>query len=162
MRQRKQLVNILSLLVAIMIPLVSWRPLKVLLKALDVYVVGAASENLQGEVITLKSQEGVPQAIICAVPYLRDRDIRKTEAKESLADKDQKLIAGIKSHYHEVCEHAKLEQSKLIAKHKLTHIPIIGMGHLFAAGGKTQQDDGCGNYMLAHLRILMPIYSLII
>ena len=115
---------------------------KSVLKALDVHVVGAASENPQDEVITLKSQEGVPQAIICAVPYLRDRDIRKTEAKESLADKDQKLIAGIKSHYHEVCEHAKLEQSKLIAKHKLTHIPIIGMGHLFAAGGKTQQDDG--------------------
>ncbi|GGF97629.1 MULTISPECIES: exonuclease SbcCD subunit D C-terminal domain-containing protein [Cysteiniphilum] len=115
---------------------------KSVLKALNIYVVGAACDNLQDEVIVLKNDSHIPQAIICAVPYLRDRDIRKVEASETLDDKNKKLISGIKQHYHEVCKYAKEKQIKLCKTHKLEHLPMIGMGHLFAAGGKTEVDDG--------------------
>ena len=115
---------------------------KSVLKALNVHVVGAAYESPQDEVIILKNDSSIPQAIICAVPYLRDRDIRKVEASETLDDKNKKLISGIKQHYHAVCQYAKEKQVELCKTHKLEHLPMIGMGHLFAAGGKTEVDDG--------------------
>lgn len=108
-----------------------------LLKALDVHVVGAARENPEDEVVLLRNPAGEPEAIICAVPYLRDRDIRRAEAGESLEDKDRKLVAGIREHYERVCTAAEQLRSRLA-----TEIPLIGMGHLFAAGGKTLDGDG--------------------
>lgn len=110
---------------------------KELLKTLNVHVIGAASaENLEDEIIVLKNPSGMPEAIVLAVPYLRDRDIRMAEAGESLDDKHARLIQGIRAHYAEVSS---------LAEKKLDHwgqIPIIAMGHLFAAGGRTVEGDG--------------------
>ncbi|MBR9830473.1 MAG: exonuclease subunit SbcD [Oceanospirillales bacterium] len=108
-----------------------------LLKALDVHVVGAACDDPADEVVVLRAADGQPEAIICAVPYLRDRDIRRAEAGESLDDKDRKLVAGIREHYARVCDAAEQQRTALAAD-----IPMIGMGHLFAAGGRTQEGDG--------------------
>lgn len=108
-----------------------------LLKALDVHVIGAARDNPEEEVVLLRTAEGEPEAIVCAVPYLRDRDIRRAEAGESLEDKDRKLVAGIREHYAQVCAAAEQLRTRLEAD-----IPLIGMGHLFAAGGRTLDGDG--------------------
>jgi len=109
---------------------------KELLLALNVYVVGSITETAEDEVITLLNGTNTPEAIVCAVPYLRDRDIRTVEAGESIDDKNTKLMEGVKDHYAEVCRVA--EQTQNAAK----DIPIIAMGHLFAAGGKTMEGDG--------------------
>ncbi len=108
-----------------------------LLRALNVHVIGAASENPEDEVLVLSKEDGVPELIVCAVPYLRDRDIRVAEAGESLEDKEQKLIAGIRSHYADVGALAEQKRAELG-----NEIPIIAMGHLFAAGGQTVDGDG--------------------
>lgn len=108
-----------------------------LLKALDVHVVGAACADPRDEVVLLQDAQGEPEAIICAVPYLRDRDIRQAEAGESLDDKDRKLVLGIREHYAQVCAAAEQLREELAAD-----VPIIGMGHLFAAGGQTLDGDG--------------------
>ena len=65
-----------------------------LLRALNVYVVGSAAEVLEDEVLTLKTSAGLPELLVCAVPYLRDRDIRVAQAGESLADKERNLTGG--------------------------------------------------------------------
>ncbi len=109
---------------------------KALLKSLNIHIIGTLPSNPEDEVICLKDDNGKAQAIICAVPYLRDRDIRKVKPDESMADKTHNLILGIASHYAKVSLIAK-EQAKA-----LKHTPIIGMGHLFAAGGKTVEGDG--------------------
>jgi len=109
---------------------------KELLRALNVHVVGSITENPEDEVILLKGISGVPEAIVCAVPYLRDRDIRVVKAGESIEDKNTNLIEGVQRHYAEVCRVAREEQKKYDA------VPIIGMGHLFTAGGKTIEGDG--------------------
>lgn len=114
---------------------------KALLEALQVYVVGAITDNPADEVIVLHSAEGRPQAIICAVPYLRDKDIRTVAAGESTDDKNQKLIAGVKQHYAEVSAIAQEQRLALVAA-GYESIPIIAMGHLFTAGGSTLADDG--------------------
>ncbi len=114
---------------------------KELLRALDVHVIGSTTENREDEVLLLQSQDGSPELIICAVPYLRDRDIRMAEAGESIDDKERKLIEGIRSHYAEVG--ALAEQKRLSVKEALgVDLPIVAMGHLFAAGGQTVDGDG--------------------
>ena len=114
---------------------------KELLRALNVYVVGAVSQDHEDEVLVLYDRQDRPEAIICAVPYLRDKDIRTVEPGETIDDKNMKLVLGLKHHYEKVCE---LAEEKRAACKKDGHrdIPIIGMGHLFTAGGKTVDGDG--------------------
>lgn len=108
---------------------------KRLLRVLDVYVIGQKAETAEGEVLVLYDKKDKPQVVVCAVPYLRDRDIRIVESGESVEEKAAKLIAGIREHYRDVCSLAEQKQSEL-SKEGHPEIPIIVMGHLFMAGGK--------------------------
>ena len=110
---------------------------KELLKALDVHVVGSATSNPEDEVLVLRNEQDTPELIVCAVPYLRDRDIRVAEAGESVEDKERKLIDGIRTHYATVAALAEQKRGELGGD-----IPIVGMGHLFTAGGQTVDGDG--------------------
>lgn len=110
---------------------------KELLKALDVHVVGSSTASPEDEVLVLRNDQDTPELIVCAVPYLRDRDIRVAEAGESVEDKERKLIEGIRTHYAAVAALAEQKREELGAD-----IPIIGTGHLFTAGGQTVDGDG--------------------
>lgn len=110
---------------------------KELLKALDVHVVGSSTESLEDEVLVLRNEQDAPELIVCAVPYLRDRDIRVAEAGESVEDKERKLIEGIRTHYAAVAALAEQKREELGVD-----IPIVGTGHLFTAGGQTVDGDG--------------------
>ena len=110
---------------------------KELLKTLDVHVVGSATSSPEDEVLVLRNEQDVPELIVCAVPYLRDRDIRLAEAGESIEDKERKLIDGIRTHYAAVAALAEQKRDELGAD-----IPIVAMGHLFTAGGQTVDGDG--------------------
>ncbi len=121
---------------------------KELLLYFNVHVVGAMNDDPEEEVILLKNESSLPEAIICAVPYLRDKDIRRVEVGENMEDKNQKLIAGITEHYDLVGRIAIEKQNGSDT------IPIIGMGHLFTSGGKTTDGDGVRELYvggLAHL-----------
>ncbi|MEI6287771.1 MAG: exonuclease SbcCD subunit D C-terminal domain-containing protein [Bacillota bacterium] len=114
---------------------------KQLLRALDVHVVGVMTENPEDEVIVLFNKNNQPEAIVCAVPYLRDKDIRTVEAGETVEDKNDKLVDGLKNHYEIVCAIAEQKQRLIKTNHNVD-IPLIAMGHLFTAGGKTIDGDG--------------------
>lgn len=107
------------------------------LRYLNVHVIGSMPESITDEVIVLSDENGVVELIICAVPYLRDRDVRRAEAGESYEEKGRKLIDGIRTHYTSVCEEAELIRRQLDKQ-----VPIIAMGHLFTAGGQTIDSDG--------------------
>lgn len=113
---------------------------KELLRALNVYVVGSMTEALEDEVIVLH-KDAQPEVIVCAVPYLRDKDIRTVEPGETIDNKNAKLVEGLKKHYADVCDIAEQKQTKF-EKEGHADIPIIAMGHLFTAGGKTVDGDG--------------------
>lgn len=110
---------------------------KALLSALDVHVLGAVTGNPADEVLVLCDARGEPEAVVCAVPYLRDRDIRTVEPGESAEDKNRKLVEGVERHYAEVCRLADETRNSLSME-----IPLIATGHLFAAGGATMDGDG--------------------
>ena len=113
---------------------------KALLRALDVYVVGSTTGTLDDEVIVLHKDEK-PEAIVCAVPYLRDKDIRTVRPGETIDEKNAKLVEGVKHHYAEVCHLAERKRIALQNARQDT-IPIVALGHLFTAGGKTVDGDG--------------------
>lgn len=116
-----------------------------LLRSLHVHVVGSAPANPQDEVLVLRDPQGHPELLVCAVPYLRDRDIRTAEAGESMEDKDRKLKEGIRRHYTAVGAHAEYLRKTLgyHGDHQAPgYLPIVGMGHLFAAGGSRVEGDG--------------------
>lgn len=112
-----------------------------LLKVLNVHVVGAKADDVADEVIVLRAANQRAEAIICATPYLRDRDIRSAEAGESIEDKAQKLLEGIQAHYAAVTAQAQALHAALPVE-DAAHVPIIAMGHLFTAGGRTTDGDG--------------------
>ncbi|KUL30159.1 exonuclease SbcCD subunit D C-terminal domain-containing protein [Chlorobium limicola] len=110
---------------------------KALLRTLDVHVVGSIGDDPMDEVVVLRDRRGKAEAVVCAVPHLRDRDIRSVGPGESMDEKNRKLIEGIERHYREVCMAA--EQRRL---QEGGFLPMIAMGHLFTAGGSTVEGDG--------------------
>ncbi len=108
-----------------------------LLKALDVHVVASSTSSPEDEVLVLRNEQDVPELIVCAVPYLRDRDIRVAEAGESVEDKERKIIDGIRTHYADIAALAEQKRDELEVD-----VPIVAMGHLFTAGGQTVDGDG--------------------
>ena len=106
-----------------------------LLKLLKIHVIGNACENLKEEIITLYDKNEKAEIIVCAVPYLRDRDVRILKGGQELQNIEEDLVNGIENHYAKIFEYAKKMQGQ-------QNIPIIAMGHLFVKGGKTKPDDG--------------------
>jgi exonuclease SbcD len=110
---------------------------KDILSALNVKVVGKACENPEDEVFVLTGENKQPLAIICAVPFLRERDISKYTEGETYSDRSQRIAGCIRKHYEAVAEIARNKQNEWGG-----NIPVIATGHLSVAGGKTIADDG--------------------
>ncbi|CZF85384.1 Nuclease SbcCD subunit D [Grimontia celer] len=105
------------------------RESKSLLACLHTHVVANTSDDLQDQLITLKNHDGDIGAIVCAVPFVRPRDVLTSQAGESGTEKRQALGDAIKSHYHDL----------YLAAVKLRddngwQVPIIATGHLTALG----------------------------
>ena len=110
---------------------------KDILAALNVCVIGNASENIEEEVIVVKDDDENPLAVVCAVPFLRERDISRFTEGENYSDRSKRIAENIKKHYQNVAEIAENTRKKLDK-----NLPVIATGHLSVAGGKTTGDDG--------------------
>lgn len=101
-----------------------------LLKLNNIHVIGQACENPEDEIITLHD----PDLIVCAVPYLRDRDVRKANASDNFEDIERALKYGIKQHYERVFTRVKSDNSN--------NLPVIAMGHLFIHNSRIIHGEG--------------------
>ncbi|MDA3614544.1 exonuclease SbcCD subunit D C-terminal domain-containing protein [Polluticaenibacter yanchengensis] len=112
-----------------------------ILKYLDIHIVSGVPENFEAQVIPLKNTEGITELVICAVPFLRDRDIKISIAGETLPEKETRIRTAIIEHYK------KLEP--LVQTYKESGIPVIATGHLYAAGAtgtpESEKDIFVGN-----------------
>lgn len=128
-----------------------------LLKILNVHVVGSAAADPADEVLVLRAADGTPELIVCAVPFLRDRDVRTVEAGETPEDKSRKLVEGIAEHYRQAGAIAVDKQDALRAAAPSAAVPpIVGMGHLFTMGGRTVDDDGVRELYVGSLARMAP------
>lgn len=71
---------------------------KPILACLNTYVVASTSDDLDSQIIELKQSEET-LALLCAVPFIRARDIIQSEAGSSGNDKHKQLGEAIKAHY---------------------------------------------------------------
>ncbi len=114
---------------------------KSLLRHLSVHVNGGAGDSPENDVILIENSQGSFLAAICAVPFLRERDIHTPKAGESWKERELAVSKGIGEYYRKTLEHAK----RLKGKHD---IPILAMGHLFVTGsnsGAGERDLYVGN-----------------
>ena len=99
-----------------------------ILELLHVHVVGRVSADRQAQILPIREQQsGELLAVVAAVPYLRDRDVRQSVAGETHERGIMRLKAGIRQHYQEVAE--------AIVPYRDQGVPILTTGHLYAAGG---------------------------
>jgi exonuclease SbcD len=99
-----------------------------------IHVVGEVANHIQNQIITLYTPQGLPEAIVVAVPFLRDRDIRTNIAGQTDEERTESIRQGIIAHYTRLAE-----MVQTLDYH--TTVPIIATGHLYAAGAKRTCDE---------------------
>lgn len=109
------------------------------LKVLRVQVVGEMTGDVTGEIIPIHDESGVLQAIVCAVPFLRDRDVRAVVSGDGVDSRQEQLTNGIVAHYQQVAE--KAEELRCAAGGA---VPVIATGHLFTQSERTEEFEGEG------------------
>jgi exonuclease SbcD len=99
---------------------------KDLLEAMNVYVLGTTTGDLHDQVLKLRNKEGKLEAVVAAVPFLRDKDLRASIAGETGEERKLAIRAGIRAHYQSI--------SELVTPYRAQEIPTIAMGHLYVKG----------------------------
>ena len=113
---------------------------KALLKYLNSHVIASTYGELSEQVITLNDRKGQPSAVLCAVPFIRPRDVLVSEAGQSGTEKRQALGDAIKQHYGALYNEALSLRASIEEKQgeegskNSAAIPIIATGHLTALG----------------------------
>jgi len=107
---------------------------KSLLSYLNAYVIPGALDNPKDQVILLEDTNKEAIGLICAIPFLRARDIVKSLEGQSGSDKQHNLQMAISEYYQAVYTHAKEKQIAIGGA-----IPIIATGHLTTVGAKTSE-----------------------
>jgi exonuclease SbcD len=106
---------------------------KTLLQYLNIHVIGGVPENHLEQIIPIHNQHNEVELVICAVPFLRDRDIRLSIAGESTEEREARIKLGISNHYQELVPY--------VLTYKEQGIPIIATGHLYAAGAEPSDSE---------------------
>ncbi len=104
---------------------------KELLACLNTFVVGGVSQDSREQVLVLNNAQGNPGAVICAIPFVRPRDVLESQAGETGEDKQQALQQAIAAHYQTIYAEAE----KLAGE----RLPIIATGHLTTVGGQMSE-----------------------
>lgn len=105
-----------------------------LLAQLGTRVVPGVGVELAEQVLVLNDREGQPGAILCAIPFIRPRDIMASLAGQSAQEKQQSLQQAIAEHYRALHELALRKRAELGLA-----LPIIATGHLTTVGASASE-----------------------
>ncbi|MCW8107350.1 exonuclease subunit SbcD [Alteromonas ponticola] len=100
-----------------------------LLACLNTFVVASTGGELDKQVFSLPNRNGEVGAILCAVPFIRPRDVLQSQSGETGLEKRQALGEAIKRHYQQLFELA-IKRKQVLE----LDVPIIATGHLTALG----------------------------
>ncbi|CAM3855372.1 exonuclease subunit SbcD [Xenorhabdus thuongxuanensis] len=106
---------------------------KSLLSYLNTTVIAnAETEDIAQQIKILHNRNSNAGAILCAIPYLRPRDIITSQAGQSGTQKQQALQDAITEYYHRLYQQACALREQLGQP-----LPIIATGHLTTVGAST-------------------------
>lgn len=97
-------------------------------------VIPALSTQPAEQVITLHGRQGKPAAVLCAVPFIRPRDVLQSQAGQSAEEKQLSLQEAIFSHYQQL--YALAEDQRHQHGERL---PVIATGHLTTVGASASE-----------------------
>ena len=112
---------------------------RALLAVLSTTVVAAVG-NPVDHVVVLPQRGGNGEAgcIVCAIPFIRPRDVLQSQAGQSAEEKQQSMRAAIQAYYQSVYEAGRARQAEL--KSELGRIvPLIATGHLTTVGASSNE-----------------------
>lgn len=110
---------------------------KEILSFLDIEVVGGAPEDLTD--LFFEYSDDTEKVVIAAVPFLKDKDIRKSAEGETYSDKIEQIKEGIKIYFSKVNEHYR---------NNFDSCKFVVMAHLFVQGShisESMRDIQIGN-----------------
>ena len=106
---------------------------RALLARLGTHVVPGA-EDVAAQVQVLPRRDGTPGAIVCAIPFIRPRDVLQSQAGQSAEDKQLSLQQAIQQHYAAVHAAALAKRDDLGLP-----LPVIATGHLTTVGASSSE-----------------------
>jgi exonuclease SbcD len=104
---------------------------KELLRNLDIHVIGNLPPKAEDYLIPLK-RDGKVKAVIAALPYLRNPDLRQADEQVDYASRVEAVRAGIAKVFKEAAAASQEQYPK---------VPALAMGHLYAAGASTSESE---------------------
>ncbi|MGL6070989.1 exonuclease subunit SbcD [Craterilacuibacter sp.] len=105
-----------------------------LLAQLSTHVIPAVSDVPDTQLLVLPERSGKPGAILCAIPFIRARDVLQSVAGQSAEQKQLALQQAIHGHYQALYEAACAKRDSLGAQ-----LPIIATGHLTTVGASSSE-----------------------
>lgn len=105
-----------------------------LLARLGTIVIPVRAADPADQLIVLNDRSGQPAALLCAIPFIRPRDVMQSMAGQSADDKKLNLQQAIHDHYlqlHELALQRRTELGKAL--------PIISSGHLTTVGASSSE-----------------------
>ena len=107
---------------------------RTLLAYLGCTVIPAVQEDLSRQLITLHDAAGNPAALLCAVPFIRARDVLQSQAGQSAEEKQLGLQQAIAAHYQALYQLARAHCEALGLQ-----LPILASGHLTTVGASSSE-----------------------
>lgn len=103
-----------------------------ILRELDMHVIGGLPDGLEDVIIPIKDKKGNLEMLVAALPYLRDADLRSAGEGITYEDRIEAIRKGIQ---------ATFENTSKLCAEKYPELPVLAMGHLFAAGIQTSESE---------------------
>lgn len=104
------------------------------LRKLGTHVVPGVTSHLDDQVLVLNDRQGRPGAVLCAIPFIRARDVMVSEAGQSAEDKQRTLQDAIHQHYQALHAQALARREALGLA-----LPVIATGHLTTVGASASE-----------------------
>ena len=117
-----------------------------LLKYMGADVIPNTNEDHATQVVELKGKSGKVEALVCAIPFIRPRDVLTSQAGVKGVERQKQLGDAIKQHYQSVYDAAVAKRNTFENRDTM---PIIATGHLTAMGVK--QSDSVRDIYVGNL-----------
>ena len=123
-----------------------------LLSTLGIHVFGRLRADWSEHLVPL-GPPTEPQAVVAAVPFLRDSELTHLAPGQNYQERTEALRAGLQEVYHHLAQEAR---------HRYPGLPLLGMGHLYAAGAQTsasEREIQIGNQAAVGADVFPPDYQ---
>ena len=106
---------------------------KDILAMLNIDIAASVPSSIDESIIELKNKNGKIECVVCAIPYLRDSDIRTAMESETYKNRVEQKFLGMKAYFDTVVNYASVKYGE--------NVTVILMGHLFTSGVTTSDSE---------------------